>query len=305
MRADEMQACEYGNPSIPCVLYTSSFKPTFDVIDPFKGINETIPMPYYLRIIGGGIDSNHLRYFSESEIKQYNPGYAGDLQSMIILPASGLYQEIPVFDKTTPGVSWSCKSNTPCYDVRPIEFGKPNVFYFILQLESIRNNPPTSYCQYKTEFKIGVQGIPLSFDGELIAIFSSMAVCFLTLSIFLWFNHEQLHLTAPKFFGRKNVRFTTPAISYTAEKKRTVKLKGLDPEIEGEDVEDEDDYEESDSYGSDEVREENSDDEAEDEDDEDDESLSGDSSEGEISVNAYNMTGSLQSLNKLVQGQNK
>uniref|UniRef100_A0A8C8S281 Cation channel sperm associated auxiliary subunit gamma n=1 Tax=Pelusios castaneus TaxID=367368 RepID=A0A8C8S281_9SAUR len=157
--------CLQKNPEMPCFFFNDGWVSYQHVLCSNGS--------YTLKIIGGGpYSENRIRFYSLSEILDYNTekGRASWQVCYSILKAS------------SSSCRWVCEQNSPCYDVVPLELTAPD--YFFLVEVSNRAVDKSTYCDYDLEFVIHIHGLRLSRSRGIAIIKVSTAI--LTGIVFLY-----------------------------------------------------------------------------------------------------------------------
>uniref|UniRef100_A0A8C3TE28 Cation channel sperm associated auxiliary subunit gamma n=1 Tax=Chelydra serpentina TaxID=8475 RepID=A0A8C3TE28_CHESE len=182
--------CIHKNPELPCFFFNDVFYPFFLIQDMVTGDSGPFMGSYMLRIIGGGpYSEKRIRYYSQSEILDYNTDNGRRAPP----------GPMPTLTASFPSCRWVCEENSPCYDVVPLELTAPD--YFFLVEVSNRAVDESTYCDYDLEFVIHIHGLRLSPSRAII----SMAI--LTGIVVLYILHQVLGPTIWACFTRLLQRF--------------------------------------------------------------------------------------------------
>ncbi|KAG6926268.1 cation channel sperm associated auxiliary subunit gamma, partial [Chelydra serpentina] len=200
--------CIHKNPELPCFFFNDVFYPFFLIQDMVTGDSGPFMGSYMLRIIGGGpYSEKRIRYYSQSEILDYNTDNGSTPQSLIWMRANRTTLTDPegfnIFSGTDCGIKWVCEENSPCYDVVPLELTAPD--YFFLVEVSNRAVDESTYCDYDLEFVIHIHGLRLSPSRAIAIMKISMAI--LTGIVVLYILHQVLGPTIWACFTRLLQRF--------------------------------------------------------------------------------------------------
>ncbi|KAI8894936.1 hypothetical protein BC833DRAFT_567919 [Globomyces pollinis-pini] len=214
--------CQYSKSDVSCAWYGDEFHPQLYISDLYLNSNFTYPGDYHLSIVGGGHSQSSIVRYSTKNVEKYNPSNKSDGIGLIWIPSDGKYQQEVIFGPSSLSLSWRCRVDSPCYGVSANEFGEPNIYYFILQVTAVNY---TSYCDFQSEFTIALLNIPISFEMQLIYVFSAMVVCVMFLGLYLWFSETATAQSFLSDFSLPTERETTPIFTEPLKASKSILRK--------------------------------------------------------------------------------
>ncbi|XP_048586067.1 cation channel sperm-associated auxiliary subunit gamma isoform X2 [Nematostella vectensis] len=176
-----------------CFLYEIAFQPVFQLLD--VSTNRVFPYlgHYTLKVIGGGLEHDSIRDYTNAEVERYNFRTSGSAADLVWAAQEKTLAVVPVFNQTTNGIRWLCGSGSPCGNVRPKFMGNAE-FYFKLEFSNRGIELDSTNCDYTLRFVIRIHGLPPgSINPSCIIVgscFGIMVVVILVLFAFKRKDHQ-------------------------------------------------------------------------------------------------------------------
>jgi hypothetical protein len=174
-----------------------TWSPVFQIVDGLSGNTSTFNGTYEIAVVGGGAYADQIAYFSNEEIEAYNLGSASiwgvsdsvDAENYTTGDTSFLFPDGNGGAELTAGatladgasgITWTCLSGSPCYDLSPRVFGEPPVYYLRVR---VATRAAGTYCMHTTEFDIRLQNVESGFVTTVLQTFGLTALLYLVMAL--------------------------------------------------------------------------------------------------------------------------